>query len=282
MDWLIPSGKIDLATRPLIMGILNVTPDSFSEQGLNYDPLKAIEAARAMHEAGADIIDIGGESSRPGAEAISAEEECQRVLPVIKELADMGMTISIDTWKSDVAAQAVEAGAQIINDISGFRRDPELKAVAAAHNVGVIAMHMRGTPQTMQDFTDYDDLIMDINHYFSESIELLESAGVQKESIVLDPGIGFSKTVSQNLELIAKLDRFLIHGRPVLLGPSRKSFIGKLLHIEEPTARLWGTAASISTAVLRGARIFRVHDVKEMKQVAEMTMGILHYDHVTH
>jgi dihydropteroate synthase len=198
-------------------------------------------------------------------------------VPIICELRKSAgnAIISIDTTKSGVAKAAMDAGADIINDISGFHRDPAMAAIAATTNAGCIAMHMRGIPATMQEFTDYRDLIGEINNYFTECVDSLAAAGVDRRRICLDPGIGFSKTVNQNLELINRLDAFLIHNCPVLLGPSRKSFIGKTLDIADPGERAWGTAAAIAAGILRGARILRVHDVKDMRQVTDLAMAIV-------
>lgn len=266
----------DLGRRALVMAILNVTPDSFSEEGANFERDKAIAAGLAMAEAGADIIDVGGESTRPGAEPVDADEEARRVAPVIRALRQrLELPISIDTSKAAVARTAIDAGANIINDISGFRRDPEMPELARATGAGAIVMHMRGTPQTMQQFTDYDNLVGELNAYFEASMALLAAAGVAPEAVALDPGIGFSKTVEQNLQLVNELDRFAVHGRPILLGPSRKSFIGKTLRIDNARDRVWGTAAAVTLGLARGARIVRVHDVAEMRQVCDLTMAML-------
>ncbi len=266
----------DLNRQVLVMGILNTTPDSFSDGGVHVNVDTAVGAALQMLADGADIVDVGGESSRPGAEPVSAEEECRRVVPVIRELRQASdCVISVDTWKSQVAAEAVEAGADVINDISGFRRDPDLRKVAADLGTGCVAMHMRGTPETMQAQTDYRDIVADINEYFSETLEMMADAGVNKECVSLDPGIGFSKTAEQNLNLIARLCEFGVHGRPLLLGPSRKSFIGKVLKISTASERTWGTAATVACCVANGARIIRVHDVAAMSQVCRMTRAIV-------
>jgi dihydropteroate synthase len=268
--------QFDLTHDLLLMGILNVTPDSFSEQGANFDHETAVQAGIAMAANGADILDIGGESTRPGAATVTEEEEAGRVVPVIARLRQQtNLPISIDTSKAAVAAAAIVAGANIINDISGFHRDPDMAAVAAKSGVGCIIMHMRGTPATMQQFTEYRDMVGEINDYFAEAIDRLTAVGVDRECICLDPGIGFSKTVKQNLELINRLSELVArHDRPLLLGPSRKSFIGKTLDIEDPQERVWGTAAAIACGILRGARILRVHDVQEMGQVSDLALAI--------
>ena len=266
----------DLSNKVWVMGIVNVTPDSFSEQGENYDPDQAVSAALEMIASGADSIDIGGESSRPGAKAVSTDEECRRILPVIERLRKQTtLPISIDTRKAAVAQAALERGADMINDISGFRFDPSMKTVAKAFDAGCIIMHMRDTPETMQNFVEYDDIIKTVHSYFVEGIAILEEAGIGLERIILDPGIGFSKTVSQNLLLLNRLHAFLDHERPLLVGVSRKSFIGEVLNIDKAKERLLGTAAAVSCAILRGAKIVRVHDVAEMKQVSEMIRNIL-------
>ena len=267
--------SFDLDRRVLIMGVLNVTPDSFSDGGDNVVPDLAIANALAMIDAGADIIDIGGESTRPGAEPVNAADELARVHPVICGLRkETDVPVSIDTWKSQVARDSIAAGAVIINDISGFNRDPVMKRVAADTGAGCVVMHMRGTPQTMQSQTDYDDLIGEIKAYFARALEDLKAAGVAPDNICLDPGIGFSKTAEQNLMLLRRLAEFGGYGRPILLGPSRKSFIGKTLGIDDPGARIWGTAAAVALGVGAGARIIRVHDVAAMRQVADMALAL--------
>lgn len=276
MIWQCRRHRFDLSSRCLLMGVLNVTPDSFSEQGENYLPEPAIAAGLAMAAAGADLIDVGGESTRPGSQPVSAAEECRRVLPVLRGLrARLDLALSIDTCKAEVAAAALEAGADIVNDISGGHLNPALPGIAASYRAGVVAMHMRGTPLTMQEFCQYHDLIGELNQYFADTLATFVAAGVPREAVALDPGLGFSKTPAQNLELIARLGEFAGHGRPLLLGPSRKSFIGKTLNIVEPRERLWGTAAAVAVGIVRGARIVRVHDVAEMRQVRDLTLAIL-------
>ncbi len=258
------------------MGILNVTPDSFSENGRNFDADTAVAAGLDMIAAGADIIDIGAESSRPGSEPVGEDEELRRVLPVIRGLRKRTtVPLSIDTTKSQVAKAAVENGADIINDISGFHCDATMRNVAADTSAGCILMHMRGTPQTMQDNVDYNDIVDELNQYFTESLAMLAAAGIDPTFVCLDPGIGFSKTAAQNRLLIKELNAFTNHGRPLLLGPSRKSFIGTTLGIESAHERIWGTAAAVALGIANGARIMRVHDVAEMRQVAEMTLAIV-------
>jgi dihydropteroate synthase len=259
--------------KTAVMGIINVTPDSFSENGTNFSLDKAVEEAKRMVLSGVDIIDVGGESTRPGAMAVSVEEEIRRVVPFIVELRKFSdIPISIDTWKSQVAEQAVLAGADIVNDVTGFYRDPELRNVAAKHQVGCIAMHMKGTPRNMQDLENlqYGSIIKEISLYFKESVKLLLDTGVGQENIMLDPGIGFSKSCEQNLELIRSLADFRQLGFPILLGTSRKSFIGEVLGEQIPEKRIWGTAATVVAGIINGADVVRVHDYREMIQVAKV------------
>jgi dihydropteroate synthase len=266
----------ELKNRIVLMGILNVTPDSFSESGLNFNPGKAIESGLKMIEDGADIIDIGGESTRPGAAPVEADEEIRRVLPVIDGLRKhTDIPISIDTVKSEVAQPAVEHGANIINDISGFHRDNQMKHVARERKTGCVVMHMRGTPAMMQNQVCYVDMIGEIKDYFQETLLMLTENGIGLEAICLDPGIGFSKTAEQNLFLIKNLSEFLTLDQPLLLGPSRKSFIGKTLAIDDPQERMWGTAAAVSCGIVNGASVIRAHDVREMRQVCDLTKAII-------
>jgi len=260
--------------RPLIMGILNVTPDSFSDGNRYSDPGLALERALEMVAEGADIIDIGGESTRPGSAPVSTEDELKRVIPVIAALAGRtSCPISVDTWKSSVARAAMDAGAAIINDISGFTFDPQMAAAAARSGAGVVLMHTRGTPQSMQHDTVYDDLIGEVIHSLRQSLAMAGEAGIEQERIAVDPGIGFAKTVAQNLEILRRLREFTGLGLPLLTGTSRKSFIGKVLH-RETDQRIHGTAATVALAVLGGADILRVHDVRAMRDVADMAHAI--------
>ncbi|MBT3381630.1 MAG: dihydropteroate synthase [Lentisphaerae bacterium] len=264
-----------LGSAPLIMGILNVTPDSFSDGGDYASTDRAIGRALAMVEQGAAVIDVGGESTRPGSMAVDAPEEIRRVVPVIEELSRQTTTpISIDTAKAPVAKAAIEAGAAIVNDVSGLHADPDMAGVVAKGGAGCVIMHMRGTPETMQQFTHYDDLCGQISTYFRETIAYAESEGVPPTRIMLDSGIGFSKTAEQNLTLIAETGRFRQLGRPVLVGPSRKSFIGTLLDGTPPKERVWGTAGAVAAAIIYGADVLRVHDVEEMRQVAVVASAI--------
>jgi len=257
---------LTLGKRTLLMGILNVTPDSFSDGGLFFDKDKAISHGLRMVEEGADIIDIGGESTRPGSKPLELEEELRRVIPVIESIVkETDVPISIDTYKSTVAQRAIEAGAEIINDISGLHFDPGLAMVAAKGNIPLILMHIRGTPGTMQKNVHYDSLFSEILQYLKDSIQRAESAGLDPRQIIIDPGIGFGKTVEDNLLIIKNLYEFRILGKPILLGTSRKSFIGKILNTEADD-RLEGTLSSIAIGVLNGAHIIRSHDVLQAKR----------------
>jgi dihydropteroate synthase len=255
-----------LGKRTFLMGILNVTPDSFSDGGLYLDPKKAIAHGLKMVEEGADFIDIGGESTRPGSKPVELNEELKRVIPVIKSLVkEVDVPISIDTNKSSVAERAIEAGAEIINDISGLHFDSNLGHVAAKKDVPLILMHIRGTPETMQKDVHYDSLFSEILQYLKESIQRAESAGLDPQQIIVDPGIGFGKTLEDNLLIIKNLSEFRVLGKPLLLGTSRKSFIGKILN-GEANERLEGTLSSIAICVLNGAHIIRCHDVLQAKK----------------
>jgi dihydropteroate synthase len=253
------------------MGILNVTPDSFSDGGLYFSNESAVEQALRLQDEGADIIDIGGESTRPGAEKISVEEEIERIIPVIKAIAGkVRVPVSIDTYKSAVADAAISAGASIINDISGLRFDPEMPKVAAKNEVPVVIMHIKGTPRNMQVDPTYKALIPEIMDYLMQGISIAREAGVPDDKIIIDPGIGFGKTVEHNLEIIKRLDEFTGFEKPVLLGHSRKSFIGKLLGNLPVTERIEGTTAAAAIGIFNGANIIRVHDVAEMVRAARI------------
>ncbi|MBI4373139.1 MAG: dihydropteroate synthase [Candidatus Omnitrophica bacterium] len=261
--------------RPLMMGILNLTPDSFYDGGRFLNPDVALEHAFRLVRDGADILDLGAESTRPGAKPVSDEDELSRLLPVLDQLkGQIHVPISVDTTKSVVARRALEHGVQIINDVSGLRRDPEMAPVIKEFKAGIILMHRRGTPETMQLETDYDDLIEDVSRELSESMAIAESRGISQNQIVLDPGIGFSKTAEQNLELIERLSEFKRLGRPILVGPSRKSFIGAVTK-SAPDKRLFGTVAASVLAFERGANIFRVHDVWAVKEAVLVAEAIL-------
>ena len=255
-----------IGERPLIMGILNVTPDSFSEKGKFFDSQKAIDHAVLMVESGADIIDIGGESTRPGSSGISAREELKRVIPIIEEIADkVKIPISIDTVKSEVARRALDSGASIINDISALRIDKKMGNVAAKYGSYLILMHMRDTPKDMQNNTEYDDIIGEISRFLDDAAQKAIKAGVSEDKIIIDPGIGFGKSVDGNFVIMKNLDRFLKLGYRLLVGASRKSFIGKTLDLDVDQ-RLEGSLAAACYAVLNGADIIRVHDVAETKR----------------
>lgn len=259
------------------MGILNVTPDSFSDGSQFYDVDKAIEHALFMHRNGAAVIDIGGESTRPGAEPVSAEEELDRVVPVTAALKKHApeIIISIDTTKSRVAYEVLKAGADIINDISGLAYDPEIADVAAEFNAGLVLMHTRGTPENMFELTDYDDIISDISVSLADSAYTAEKKGVKKDSIIIDPGIGFAKTPLQNLEILNKITVFNELGYPLLVGPSRKSFIGAVLGQPDPEKRIFGTAASVAWLAVNNVDFIRVHDVREMAEVVSVIESII-------
>jgi dihydropteroate synthase len=264
---------LDLA-RTAIMGVLNVTPDSFSDGGRWLDPDLAIAHGREMVAQGAAIVDVGGESTRPGAVLVPEEEELARVVPVIEALAETGEApLSIDTRKPSVARQAIEAGASIVNDTTGEESDRVMDAVAASTGAAMVIMHSRGTPATMRSLTDYRDVVTDVVAFLRQRAEDLIEAGVAHDSIALDPGFGFAKTPEQNLVLLNKLEEIQELGYPLLVGTSRKSFIGAVLDLPEDQ-RLEGTAATVAWAVAKGAQIVRVHDVGEMSRVVRMTEAI--------
>lgn len=261
----------------LIMGVINITPDSFSDGGLYFKLDDALDHAKKLITEGADILDIGGESTRPGANPISVQEEIDRTIPVIESLKkfDPQCVISIDTYKFEVAEKAILAGAEIINDISGLSFDSNMVKLVAEHKIPVVIMHMKGTPKNMQDNPHYDDLLFDINNFFKKQIEFAKSKGVKDEQIILDPGIGFGKSFDNNFEIIKNLNLINSLGYPVLIGTSRKAFIGNILNNAPIQDRLFGTAATVSIGINNGARIFRVHDVYQMKQVAIVTEKLI-------
>ncbi|MBD2570753.1 dihydropteroate synthase [Anabaena lutea] len=255
--------------RTYLMGILNVTPDSFSDGGKFNTVSAALNQAQAMVAAGADIIDIGGQSTRPGAEQITLTEELDRVLSVLQVIRpEIAIPISVDTTRANVAKAAVLSGADIVNDISGGTFDSEMLSTVANLDVPIMLMHIRGTPQTMQQQTDYQDLIGDIYSFLSQQINAAIAAGIKHDNIIIDPGIGFAKNYEQNLEIFRRLQTLKALNCPILVGASRKSFIGKILNQPDPQARVWGTAAACSAAIFYGADILRVHDVSEMREVA--------------
>ncbi len=269
-----------LGERTLVMGVLNVTPDSFSDGGKFFDTERAVEQALAMERAGADLLDIGGESTRPGAASISAQEELARVLPVLQALrAWIKIPVSVDTQKSEVAEAALDAGAQVINDIFGLKSDPRIAEVAARRRVPLILMHMRGEPRTMQIGPFARDVIKDVMQGLRQSVVIARKAGVPKSQIILDPGIGFGKSFAQNYELLRRLPQLAKLGYPLLVGTSRKGFLGATLARDgkpaPPQERIWGTAATVTASIMNGAHIVRVHDINEMVQVARVADCLL-------
>jgi dihydropteroate synthase len=259
--------------NPKLMGIVNVTPDSFSDGGLFLDPDAAIAHGRELLEQGADILDVGGESTRPGAEEVSAEEELARVEPVVAGLAETA-TVSIDTSKAAVAEAALDAGASIVNDVTALRRDPEIGGLCAERGAGLVLMHMRGDPRSMQEKPVYEDVVEDVKAFLAERLAVAVAAGVAETRIWLDPGIGFGKTLEHNLELLSRLGELRELGRPLVVGTSRKSFIGKI--DGSPVGdRLGGTVASSILAAAAGADVLRVHDLAEMAQAVNMACAIL-------
>ena len=265
--------RYDFASRTFLMGILNVTPDSFSDGGRYFDLDKAVDHARGLERDGADFLDVGGESSRPGAEPVTADEEIRRVVPVIKKLSrELSIPISVDTTKSIVAQEALRAGAVIVNDISGLRFDAAMPKVIADHSATAVLMHMKGDPRTMQQNPRYDDVVGEVCTFLQRQAVVAERAGVSQ--IIVDPGIGFGKDLAHNVALIRHMRAFVELGYPVLVGPSRKSFIGSILGLPVDD-RLEGTAAAVTASVLYGASIIRVHDVKEMKRVVRVADSIL-------
>ena len=268
--WTIPCGRhlLELGSRTLIMGVVNVTPDSFSDGSPNTDTVVA-HALRLAAD-GADLLDIGGESTRPGAQPVPQDEELERVLPVIQALASRArIPLSIDTSKAVVARAALEAGAHLVNDVTALRGDPAMSSVIAQHHAPVILMHMAGTPQTMQRAPRYDDVAAEVCAFLSEAMTRAAAHGIDRERILLDPGIGFGKALEHNLALIAQLASLASLGRPLVIGPSRKSFLGQLTGrpVEE---RVWGTAAAVAIAAWQGVAIVRVHDVAAMRDVVRV------------
>jgi dihydropteroate synthase len=277
----LPSRTLRLGERTLLMGVLNVTPDSFSDGGQFLDTTRAIEHALAMESAGADLLDVGGESTRPGSSSTDAQEELARVLPVLQGLRGvLRIPISIDTQKLEVAETALDAGAEMINDISGLKCDPRLAELAARRRVPLILMHMRGEPRTMQKAGFARDVLRDVTQGLRKAASVARSAGVGKSQIILDPGIGFGKSFEQNYELLEKLPQLAKLGYPLLVGTSRKGFLGATLarngQPAPPEGRIWGTAATVTASILCGAHIVRVHDVSEMVQVARVADCLVH------
>jgi dihydropteroate synthase len=273
VNWKLRSKSLDVS-QGVIMGVINVTPDSFSDGGLHLDSVAAIAAARQMMEQGADVVDIGGESTRPGAEAVPAIEEIRRVLPVVETLVADGAVVSIDTSKPDVARAALVAGAEIINDVTAAAT-PGMPGVLGEWGAGVVLMHMKGTPRTMQLDPSYDDVVGEVAEFLGSRAQQLIETGVDPASIAIDPGIGFGKTVTHNLELIDELGKLAGMGFPVVLGTSRKTFLGRVAGIEDPTLRDGVTAVTTALGFERGARVFRVHDVASSRAALSLAAAIV-------
>lgn len=267
--------SLDFTRKTYVMGILNVTPDSFSDGGVYFNSADAVEQGLRMAEDGADIIDVGGESTKPGSDPVGLKEELQRTIPVIEALAGkINVPISIDTYKAEVAKQALKAGASMVNDISGLRADSGMATVVAEYGVPVVIMHMKGSPKDMQLNPVYEALIPEIIDHMRISIRLAIKFGVKEDMIIIDPGIGFGKTTEHNLEIIGSLKEFTCLQKPVLVGVSRKAFIGKIVGDTGPLGRINGTAAAVAISVMNGANIVRVHDVSEMAEVVKVADAI--------
>lgn len=273
-----PAGPLPCSARPVIMGVVNVTPDSFSDGGAHYQPEThpepAVDHGHRLAAEGADILDVGGESTRPGADAVPEEEELRRVLPVVEALAGEGHKVSVDTSKAGVARRCVEAGACLVNDVSAGSLDPDMLPTVAELGSAYLAMHMRGTPRTMQRDPRYADVVAEVFDFLAEAVERLEAAGVPRSRVAVDPGIGFGKTVDHNLALLRRLREFTSLGRPVLVGASRKSFIGAVCGVEDTGQRLVGSLVAAAHAVACRAAILRVHDVGETVQAARMAHAL--------
>jgi dihydropteroate synthase len=273
--WSVRGRALDLSTRGLVMGIVNVTPDSFSDGGRFLDPDAAVDRGLALVAEGADILDVGGESTRPGAQPVGVEEELRRVLPVLSALRQRTEALlSIDTFKPEVAGAALEAGADIINDVTGLR-DPRMVELAAGCDAGLVVMHMKGEPQTMQRNPVYADVVMEVREFFTERLRSLGDAGIEPERVVFDPGFGFGKTLEHNLALMRALPWLPAGGRPLLAGVSRKSMIARVLGSDAMECRFWPTVALTSWAREHGASLVRVHDVRANAQALRMTEAIL-------
>ena len=275
MAWKIRDRTFNWGEKTYLMGILNVTPDSFSDGG-QFDSVEtALIQARDMIAHGVDIIDIGGESTRPHAESISVEQELQRVIPVIEQLRQITQRpISIDTTKAEVARQAIASGADLVNDISGGTFDPQMFPTVAQLNVPIILMHIRGNPQTMQSLTDYQDVVSEVAEFLTIQVNKAIASGISRSKIIIDPGIGFAKQAEQSLELLQRLNELKALSLPMLVGVSRKSFLRPILHQNDPKERIWGTAAACYGAIVRGADILRVHDVRQMYDVCRVADAI--------
>jgi dihydropteroate synthase len=272
------AGVLPTGSRPVVLAICNVTPDSFSDGGVAYDPADhpaaAVAAGRALLEAGADAVDVGGESTRPGAEPVPVEEELARVVPVVEALAADGAIVAIDTVKAEVARVAVEAGAAIVNDVSSGTLDPDMLDTVAALGVPYVLTHLRGEPRTMQDDPSYDDVVSDVFDHLARTLRVLVAAGLPEERVIVDPGIGFGKTIEHNLALLGAVRQLTSLGRPVLVGASRKGFLGAITGVEDPADRVAGSVAVAATAVAAGARIVRAHDVAETVQAVRAAHAI--------
>jgi dihydropteroate synthase len=276
VEW--PMGRLDFSAGCVVMGVLNVTPDSFSDGGQFFDSGRAVERGLQMAADGAAIIDVGGESTRPGSASVSDDEQIERVVPVIKALCTkIDVPISIDTYKLEVAKAALEAGAGMINDITALS-DERMAELASKHDVPVVLMHMQGTPATMQIEPKYEDVVSEVLEFFLERAKRAEGFGIAKNMIFIDPGIGFGKTLEHNLLLLRDIDKFVASGYRVLIGTSRKSFIGKLTGKEKPGERIFGTAATVALCAVAGVSIVRVHDVAEMVDVIKVAGAVSQND----
>ncbi len=274
MRWVHASGALELGGRTLLMGVVNVTPDSFSDGGLFLDPEAAVRHGLQLAADGADLLDVGGESTRPGSDPVPVNEEIDRVVPVIKRLAaEVDVPISIDTRKSSVAGAALDAGASIVNDVSAGRDDPDMFDAVRELEAGMVLMHMLGDPKTMQVEPHYEDVVAEVQAFLSEGVEAAVMAGIGRDHLCVDPGIGFGKSLDHNLTLLRDIRQVRVEGVPLLVGPSRKAFIGKLTGAEADD-RLGGTAGAVAWLAAQGVEIIRVHDVREMRQVVDVVDAI--------
>jgi dihydropteroate synthase len=274
MRWRTAIGVVELGGGTRLMGVVNVTPDSFSDGGLFLDPEAAVRHGIELAAEGADLLDVGGESTRPGSDAVSADEEANRVVPVIKRLAaEVDVPISIDTRKAGVAAAALDAGAAIVNDVSAGRDDPGMFQVVRAANAGLVLMHMLGDPKSMQQDPHYDDVVAEVRAFLEARVAVALDAGIERDALCVDPGIGFGKTLEHNLALLREVDALRIEGVPLLVGPSRKAFIGRLTGAEADD-RLGGTAGAVAWLAAHRVEVVRVHDVREMRQVVQVVDAI--------
>lgn len=272
--WALRSRRLSLRERTLVMGIVNVTPDSFSDGGRYYDAAAAIAHGSRLWAEGADLVDVGGESTRPGAADVSSHEEIQRVVPVVEALAAQGVVVSVDTSKAEVAEAALDAGAEVVNDVTALR-DAGMAELVASRRAGLVLMHMLGTPRTMQRDPQYEDVVAEVRSFLLQRAEVATQAGVDRERIAIDPGIGFGKTVEHNLLLLGDLDGLLATGYPVLVGTSRKSFLGTIVGIEEPERRDVATNATVALAAATGVSVVRVHNVAHALQAIRVASAIV-------